>query len=303
MANNLNIRRIIQEAWPEAMLGTNPNYPRIMQALEGEPGTVKFGDYQVGGIATTIADNATEDPAAQPFGSFQASFESAEKVVTHSFPSHLAQSEVGLLAELAQFAAKVAANIDLDAFSGLEGQLTAASPRAGAGVGQNGAGKLVIDTGKKGLQTEGGEFTYANKIASDLSESALDSAVQLMMKWRDDRGLPMNLGRNGLILCVNTADVKLASQLTESLVTSADQQSNFYKGMFRDIVQWEFTDADAWFLVDALQRPFGYRISKKPVVEVRESAKGTITHIVGTYNGCFVYSPYEYGVVGSVGNG
>lgn len=303
MANNLNIRRIVQEAWPEAILKTAPKYPRAMRALEGDPGTIKFGGYQLGGLAQTLADNATSDPAAQDFASFQASFDSVEKTVTHSFPTHVATTEKGLLDQLDQFAAKLAANVDVDAFSGLEGLLTANSPRAGAGVGQCGAGKLFFDTNKKALQGELGEFLYSNRISSDLSENSLDAAVQLMKKWKDDRGLPLNLGLNQLVLIVNTADEKMASELVKSLLSGADMAANYYLGMFRDIVTWEFTDQDAWFLVDPNAVPFGYHLCRKPGVQVRESEKGKITHLVGDYHGTFVYSPYEYGAVASGGAG
>jgi hypothetical protein len=300
MANNLNLRRTVQEAWPELMSGTSLKYPSAMRSLSGPSGTISFGGYAVGGIATTIADSATADPAAQNFGSFSASFATVEKVVTHSFPTHLGQSELGILEQLGQFAKKCAANIDLDAFSGLEGLFTANAPRAGVGVGQCGGGKLFFDTGKDALLTEPGTFKYDNKTAADFSETALDAAMQLMLKWKDDRGLPMNLGRGPLKIICATGDVKLVHEVIRSALSGADMAANYYAGKQIDVIDWAFTDDDAWLLVDGDNIPFGYYLAKLPEVKVTLSEKETITHFVGTYNGCFVYSPYEYGAVASL---
>lgn len=300
MANNLNLRRTVQEAWPELIASTTLKYPSAMRSLSGPSGTISFGGYAVGGIATTIADSATTDPAAQNFGSFSASFSTVEKAVTHSFPTHLIQSELGIMDQLGQFARKCAGNIDLDAFSGLEGLLTANAPRAGAGVGQCGAGKLYFDTGKDGLLTEGGAFKYANKTAADFSETALDAAMQLMLKWKDDRGLPLNLGRGPLTIVCATGDVKVVHEVVRSALSGNDMASNYYAGKAISVVDWAFTDDDAWLLLDSDNIPFGYYLAKMPDIQVRESEKGTITHFIGTYNGCFVYSPYEYGAIASV---
>lgn len=300
MGNNLNTKQISQLDWANMVAAHPPKYPRVGRVMSGPPGTVRMSGRAFGGIAQTVADNATS-VSAQDLASFEAVFTTAQKVVKHTVPSHTVQTEAGLFEGARQLAGKLSRNIDLDFFSGLEGLFSATSPRAGTGVGQVGAGKYVIDTGKKGLQGEGGEFTYANKLSADFAESALDSGFQLMRGWKDDRGLPINMGMSGMALVVNPADIKLAHETTASLLSGSDNASNFYKGLVSDVVDYQFADGDAWFLIDIENCPVGYYLAIGPSVEITESDDTLFTHFVGKYNGCFVYSPYEYGLVGSAG--
>lgn len=298
MANNLNNLRITQEAWQSALATYTPKYPRVGKAMSGPAGSVKISGYAVGGIAQDVPDSG--NVTAQDFASFAATFTTAERVVIHEVASHKLKTEADLIENVQALAAACAKNIDIEFFSGLLGLMTAAHPRVGTGVGQVGSGKLYVDTGKKGLLGEAGEFTYANRVAADLDESGLDSAFALMRSWKDDRGLPLGLG-NRLVLVVNPGDYKKAHELTKSVLSGSDMASNIYAGLVSDIVDWQFTDNDMWVLVDLDATPVGYNLAVKPSLEIRESETGLKTYFVAKYHGCFVYSPYEYGLVASPG--
>lgn len=298
MANNLNNIRVVQEAWQNALASYTPKYTRVGRAMSGPAGSVRISGHAMGGIAQTVPDSGSV--SAQDFASFEATFATAEKVILHEVATHKLQTEAHLLDAVKALAVKAGQNIDRDFFSGVEGLLSATSPRAGTGVGQVGSAKLYIDTGKKGLQGESGEFTYANKVASDLDETALDSAFSLMRSWRDDRGLPMGLG-NRLVLVCNPADYKKAHELTKSVLSGSDNASNIYSGLVSDIVDYPFADTDAWFLVDIDNTPVGYYMAAQPSIEIRPDSTGLKTYFVAKYHGAFVYSPYEYGLVASPG--
>lgn len=301
MANNVNTKRIIQEVWPRAIADYSPKHARFSKELSGPAGSVRIGRMEVGGIALTLADNATSATTVD-LASFEATFTTAKKYIKHTVPTHLLANDIAFGDALTQLAGKTMANIDKDCFDLLAALMATNHPRVGTGVGQVGSGKYYIDTGLKGLQGEGGEFTYANKIATDFGETGLDSAFQLMRGWKDDRGVPLNLGMQGdLVLVVNPADLKLAHEVTQSLLSGSDMASNFYRGMVSDIVDYAFADADSWFLVAKNSTPLGYYMAEGPSVTVTQSDDTLFTHMVATYTGCPVYSPYEHGLVGSAG--
>lgn len=303
MANSLDTQRIVQEVWISTVAQYQPKWQKVMRDLAGPAGTVKMGAMIMGAVPQVIADTATTNATASDFASFQATFATQEKVIKHTFASHLLQSDIALRSTIGDFGNTVMAGIDLDAFAGLEGLLTAAHPRVGTGVGQVGASKKYIDTAKKALQGEGGEFLYANKVAAALSRTAVGTAVALMAGWKSDRGLPMNIGQAGYTLVCNPADEVVAHEIAKSTLSSNAMQSNYFLGLITNIVTFPFVTATTgWFLIANGQAPFGYRLAKFPQVELRESEDGTVSHLVATYNGCFAYSPYEYGLVGSSGS-
>lgn len=303
MANNINTKRIIQEIWPRALADYSAKHPRFAKEMSGPAGSVRVGRMEVGGIAATLADNATSASAVD-LASFEATFTTAKKYIKHTVPTHVLANDTAFGDALVQLAGKTMANIDKDVFDLLAALFAANHPRVGTGVGQVGSGKYYLDTGLKGLQGESGEFTYANKIATDFGETGLDSAFQLLRGLKDDRGVPLNLGLQGdLVLVVNPADLKLAHEVTQSVLSGSDNASNFYRGLVSDIVDYAFTDADSWFLFAKSSSPMGYYLAEAPNVEIRPSDDGLFTHLVATYTGCPVYSPYEYGLVGSTGAG
>lgn len=303
MANSIDTKRIVQEAWISCCSQYQPKWQKVMRDLVGPSGTVMIGAMIMGAVPQVIADNATTGAAASDFASFQATFTTQEKVVKHTFATHLLQSDITLRSTIGDFANTVMAGVDLDAFGGLEGLLTAAHPRVGTGVGQVGATKKYIDTAKKALQGESGEFVYSNRVAAALSRTSVGTAVALMSGWKSDRGLPMNMGNAGYTLVCNPADEVIAHEIARSTLSSNAMQSNYFLGLITNIVTFPFVTATTgWFLIANGQAPFGYRLAKFPQVELREGEDGTISHLVATYNGCFAYSPYEYGLVGSSGS-
>jgi len=116
--------------------------------------------------------------------------------------------------------------------------------------------------------------------------------------------VPLNLGLQGdLVLVVNPADLKLAHEVTQSVLSGSDNASNFYRGLVSDIVDYAFTDSDSWFLFAKSSSPMGYYLAEAPNVEIHPSDDGLFMHMVAAYTGCPVYSPYDYGLVGSTGAG
>lgn len=307
MANNLNTQRIVQEVWASSVASYNPKWQKVFRDLGGPSGIVKVGDMVLGAVPQTIADSATSEATASDFASFQATFGTQEKVIKHTFASHILESDITLRAKVSEFAGNVLYGIDLDAFSGLEGLLTADHVRAGTDpgcVGEPESGHYkYIGAGKKGLYGESGVFTYSNKVSAAFSRASLGTAVALMAGWKNDRGQAMNLGVNGYTLVVNPADLLAAHEAVHSTLSSNAMQSNYFQGLITDIVAFPFvTSTTGWFLLANGQQPVGYRLARFPSVELREGVDGTISHLVAKFNGCFVYSPFEYGLVGSTGS-
>ena len=301
MGNNLNNKNVTLMAWLTGIASYTPLYPTIGRSMSGDAGTVKVGSHAIGGIASTLADNATS-VTATPIASHQAEFTTAERYVMHRFPKHQLNTEKGLLEAITQLGAVAAKNIDRDFFGMVEGLLTAADPRAGTDVGCVGAGKKFFDTGKKGLIGESGEFLYDNKLTSGLSESALWSAVSAIQARRDDRGLQMRLGQMAsLVVVCSSKNAPIAHELIKSVQSGADLADNYMRGIFKGCVCWEFSDVNDWMVLDTDVTPLGYYLAtgREPTFEVRESEDGFFSILVAKYHGTPVYSPYDYGIVGA----
>lgn len=299
MANVLSALQIQQIvfAYVEAMAGYQSQFAKVCPVRDYGQGEVRVSRGAFGGIASTLSAGATSSTVSN-IATFESTFNTAHRYVRHQLPSFKLKDDKGLIAIGQALAAVAMKNIDREIGSGLEGLLAANAPRVGTGVGQVGSGKKFFDTAKKGLQSESGEFTWANLVASTLSESSLDAALQLMIKWRDDRGLQMMLGRsNNLALVCAASNLSTAIKLTGSGVTDADLQKNWRNGMFGGgITPWEFDDSDVALLVDVDATPFAYNLVGVPNIEAGVFDPMLTTFLV-EYDGCFLYSPYEYGAV------
>ena len=97
----------------------------------------------------------------------------------------------------------------------------------------------------------GGTWSNTLSTAADLSEAALEQACIDIMKWEDDRGLPVQIMPKSLVLPVD--EVFNAERILKSnlRVGTADNDANALNNMgkFSDVVSSVYlTDPDAWFI-------------------------------------------------------
>lgn len=302
MANSLsNLEAIVQQAFLVGLAESTQDYARCCE-VKGETGAqLQLMAANSGGIAQEISGTTSSvSPTDMTSGISLTSqrFWVLSEKVPMQYVDVLASS---LLQDAAATMANAAAqNINKLYFDGLEGLFSQAHPSAGAGAGQVGAGKKFIDTGLAYLQTEAGAGTNSNLLTAALSESSLDAAKQLLRRYKNQRGLPMNMGatnRNALI--VSETNEKLARQLMGSAFTSSELQQNVFAG-FADVIVFPFTtDADDWFLVDVQKSPVGIWIGQQPEVSITPSDNNVFWNITCKFNASFYIRSHEYGIVGS----
>lgn len=302
MASSFNSPRIVQAA-VQALAGSNPVVARAGRILRADAaGSIQVGGRAIGGAANTLASNATSATVSDAF-SFAASFTPVKKYIKHIIPIHTLQTDFALADAGADMASAIAKAIDKEFVTGLAGLFAADHARAGAGAGQVGAAKKFLDTGLAYLAGEAGAGTQDNLITSALAEAALNTAIKLMLQYRDDRGQPLDLGANGgLVLVVAPKNAQVAHELVVSQMSGSDMASNFVKGVISDVVVTPYladSDDDDWFLIDRANSPVGMAISGDPQVTVGMTTDGLFAEIVGSYNTVFFRSPYEAGIVGS----
>lgn len=97
----------------------------------------------------------------------------------------------------------------------------------------------------------GGTWSNTLSTAADLSEAALEQACIDIMKWEDDRGLPVQIMPKSLVLPVD--EVFNAERILKSnlRVGTADNDANALNNMgkFSDVTSSVYlTDPDAWFI-------------------------------------------------------
>jgi hypothetical protein len=96
----------------------------------------------------------------------------------------------------------------------------------------------------------GGTFRNQLSVASDLTQTSLETAIQDLMDWVDDRSLKIRALPKCLV--VPTGLNFTSRKLLESagVVGSADNDINPIQGLFSDLVVSPYlTDTDAWFIV------------------------------------------------------
>jgi phage major head subunit gpT-like protein len=91
-----------------------------------------------------------------------------------------------------------------------------------------------------------------------LTETNLNTAILAMRGQLDDKG--MKIGMKATTLVVPPALLKTAVEITNSTGRSgsADNDTNYYKGMLK-VVDWDYlTSSTAWFLMDGSQHELNY---------------------------------------------
>jgi hypothetical protein len=301
MASSQNANRILQMAFAGAMADTVPRFGRVGRIVSA-PGVQSFkvGDGAFGGTAATMSRTATSVSLSDWF-TFEASHTMAHKVIKHQVPVDTVKSDYALETAGRQMAEAAVSLIDKEGFDAMEALFSLAHPRAGGGAGQVGAGKKFLDTGLAFLQGEAGAGTQDNLLTAALSESSLNSAIKLLLAYRHDRGRPLHIGTSGgLKLVVDPFNAQVAHELVTSMLSGADNASNFIKGLIDDIIVYPFTtDADDWFLVDGKNPPIGLAIASEPTARISTTTDGLFAELVAEVSLVSWTSPYEPGIVGS----
>lgn len=299
---NLEAVSRIQRAFIAGLAEDTASYARACQVLNAQAGELQLGSLAVGGLASEIT-TGTASVSAANMASKTSTISEEHYAIKHTVPTYkLISSDFALDQAGEKLANAAIQNINKQFYDGLEGLFTAGShPAKGTGVGEVGANKAFIDTGLAYLQTEAGAGSNSNLLTSAFSEAALDSAIQALQNYKDQRGLPLNLGMAGdLVLVVGPKNRKTAMEVVGSQLSGADMQVNTMRGLVREVISFPFTtDEDDWFVISQGSSPCGIWIKTAPVVEVRPSDDGLFTHMVAKWTSAFYKKPYEFGIVGS----
>jgi hypothetical protein len=300
MANQANVELKVQRQMATVLAQNTAAFSLAGQVTTGEGGNLSISGRTVGGLAVTLAKTATT-MAATDIANFEATVSSVHKVIKHTVNKRLLATEKGFEQIGTEIANKIFVSLNKDYFDFLEGLFAAAHPRAGAGAFQVGAGKKYIDTGLAFLLTKAGAGTQDNLITTAFSETALDAAIQLLNKYKDDAGVPLHLGMNGgLTLVVGPKNRKLAGEVVGSDLSGADMAINTLKPQIGAVVVWNFsTDEDDWFLIDSAIAPVGMHISVAPTAHMGESTDKLFVDFVAQYEAVPFKAPYEQGIIGS----
>jgi len=302
MANSLdNVIKIAQESFMGALAEATEQYAECCQVLDYEGGSARLMGVNAGGVATEVTGATTSVSATD--------LTSGIKVVTqrgwalkHRMPRQqmnwLQDSTAADIA--AQLANAAAQNINKLYFDGLESLFALAHPMAGASNGQVGAGKKFLDTGLAFLQGQPGAGTQDNLLTDALSENALHAARQLLRNYKNQQGLPLNMGEgSNYALVVGPANEKLARQLLGSQFTSNNLQVNINQGFAKPIVFPLASDPDDWFLIDISKSPCGIWLGEPPMIEVLPSEDNLFVNFVAQFSASFYVKAYEFGMIGS----
>ena len=304
MANSLdNVIKIAQESFMGALAEATEQYAECCQVLDYEGGQARLMGVNAGGLATEVTGATTSVSATD--------LTSGIKVVTqrgwvlkHRMPRvQLGWSQAVLAADIAaQLANAAAQNINKLHFDGLESLFALAHPMAGASNGQVGAGKKFLDTGLAFLQGQPGAGTQDNLLTDALSENSLNAARQLLRNYKNQQGLPLNMGEGGqdrMCLVVGPTNEKLARQLLGSQFTSNNLQVNINQGFAKLMVFPLASDPDDWFLIDIQKSPCGIWLGEPPTIEVLPSEDNVFVNFVAQFSASFYVKAYEFGIIGS----
>lgn len=135
---------------------------------------------------------------------------------------------------------------------------------------------------------EGSFYTtvQSNLGSSSLSESSLSAAKTAMRKFKDDRGKPMNIIADTLVVPPDLEPD--AIKLLKSLTADASGNVNVHQGTFNLIVTPWITDTDAWYLLCT------NRVTRPLIFQDREPT--TFTALEGNSETGFMRDQYYYGV-------
>lgn len=302
MANDLtNVIRLAQQTFLDQLAASTEQFAQIGQVLDAAGGQARLMAANAGGLATEITGSTTSLAATDLTSGIKAVTQQGW-ALKHKMPRvQLGWSQETLVADIARSLANAAEqNINKLAFDGLETLFALAHPMAGAANGQVGAGKKFIDTGLAFLQGQPGAGTQDNKLTDALSENSLNAARQLLRKYKNQQGLPMNMGDGpGYKLIVGPANEKIAKQIVGSPVTSSNLQVNINQG-WADVVVFPLTtDEDDWFLVDPSKSPCGIWLGEPPMIEVLPSEDNVFVQFVAQFSATFYVKAYEFGIIAS----
>lgn len=301
MASSIDTNRILTLAFLNAMAQSQGQWRKFAKMIDSTGvAQVTIGQGAFGGTMSTVSRTATANPSASDYFTFESDFSVAHKALVHTFPVKTASSEYAFEDMGRQLAAVVENELDAAAGALLSGLFAAAHPRAGAGAGQVGAGKKYLDTGLAYLAGEGGAGTQDNLITSALAEASLNTAIKLMLQYKSDRGVSLNLGSmGGLCLVVSPKNAQLAHELVVSQISGSDMASNFVKGMVSDIVVTNhWSDDDDWALIDPANTPLAIAFDS-PAVRLTTQTQGLLHDAVVECRYVACKAPYEAGIIGS----
>lgn len=301
MASSIDTNRILTQAFMTALAQAQGQWSKFCKLIDSSNvAQVTLGQGAFGGTMSTVSRTATANPGASDFFTFETDFAVAHKALVHTFPVQTKNSEYAF-EDMGQQLAQMIEN-ELDAAAGalLSGLFAAAHPRAGAGAGQVGAGKKYIDTGLAFLAGEAGAGTQDNLLTAALSEAALNSAIKLMLQYKSDRGVSLNIGASGgLTLVCAPKNAQMAHELVVSALSGSDMASNFIKGLVSEIVVTNhLADDDDWFLVDPKNTPLAIAYDS-PAVRLTTQTQGLLHDAVVECRLVACKAPYEPGIIGS----
>ena len=301
MANSLgNVQEIAQQTFVDGLASSTEDYARCCEVLSYEGGTAQLMATNAGGLGTEVT-SASTSVSASDLTSGISSITQRAFVLKHSVPWAQLNWSLNLAADAGtQLANAAAQNINKLFFDNLEGAFALNHPMAGAGAGQVGAGKHLIDTGLGFAQGTAVAGTQSNLLTAAFSEAALDSAKQVLRNYKNQQALPMNMGAGSdMVLIVSPKNERVAAEVLTSALSGADMQANTFR-QYADLVVFPFsTDDDDWFLIDKSKSPVGIWMSEAPTVIARESDDGIFVNFVAKWQASFYVKAYEYGLVGS----
>lgn len=301
MANSLdNLVRVSQAAFVDALASSTEQYAQCCQVLDYPGGSAQLMAVNAGGLATEVT-GATTSVAATDLTSgikvvTQKAFALKHRMPRQQLPWLVDSAAADIAVSLANAAAQ---NINKLYFDGLESLFALAHPMAGANNGQVGNGKKFIDTGLSFLQGQAGAGTQSNLLTDALSENSLNAAREILRKYKNQQGLPLNMGDSSYVLVVGPKNEKIARQLLGSQFTSSNLQVNINNGFAAPVVFPLTTDDDDWFLIDTVKSPCGIWMGEPPMIDILPSEDNLFVNFVAQFSASFYVKAYEFGIVGS----
>lgn len=300
MANQANVAVITQMSFLHGLAEQQAAFVRAgARVVTGTGGSFRVSGRSIGGLAATLSKTATSSTPTD-IANFEASVTTDHKVIHHTVNNKMLQTEKGYEDAGTELANKVLVSMDKDWFDYCEGLPSLAHPRVGTGPFQVGASKKFADTSLAYLQTEGGAGTQDNLLTTAFSETSLDAAIQLLNKYKDDRGVPLHLGLRpaGLALTVGPKNRKTAEEVVQSMLSGDDNAKNTLGPRIGSVVVWNWTtDEDDWMLLDRFNSPVGMFIAAAPTVRIAPQTNGLFTDIIAEYESAPFVLPYECGLV------
>jgi hypothetical protein len=303
MANSLdNLTLIAQQAFLDQLAESTEQYAQCGEVLDYAGGNARLMAVNAGGLATEVNGATTSVSATDMTSGIRVVTQKAW-ALKHRMPRQqlpwLQESAAGDIA--ASLANAAAQNINKLFFDGLESLFALSHPMAGVNNGQVGAGKKFIDANLAYAQGTAIAGTQSNLLTDALSETSLNTARTILRNYRNQQGLPMNIGdaAKPFVLVVGPKNEKTSRQLLSSQFTSSNLQVNINQGFATPVVFPLTTDDDDWFLIDTSKSPVGIWLGEPPMISVLPSEDGLFVNFVAQFSASVYTKAYEFGIVGS----